>query len=111
MNGYYELKKTEAEKFHFTLKAANHEVILSSQHYAEKANALKGIESVRSHGSKDEYFERKVSAKEQPYFSLKAANGQMIGTSQMYSSEAMRDNGIASVINNASTPELKDLSA
>jgi uncharacterized protein YegP (UPF0339 family) len=111
MKGYYELKKTEAEKFHFTLKAANHEVILSSQQYAEKANALKGIESVRSHGPQDGHFERKVSAKAEPYFSLKAANGQMIGTSQMYSSEAARDNGIASVINNAQTPEVKDLTA
>lgn len=111
MNGYYELKKTQAEKFHFTLKAANHEVILSSQHYAEKANALKGIESVRTHGPKEEYFERKVSAKGEPYFSLKAANGQMIGTSQMYGSEATRDNGIASVIKNASTPEVKELEA
>lgn len=111
MNGTYELKKTEAEKYHFTLKAANHEVILSSQHYAEKASALKGIESVRSHGSKDEHFERKVSVKGDAYFSLKAANGQMIGTSQMYSSEAARDNGIASVINNSSTADVKDLCA
>ena len=111
MNGYYELKKTEAGKFHFTLKAANHEVVLSSQHYAEKAGALKGIESVRNHGAKDEHFERKVSVKGEAYFSLKAANGQMIGTSQMYSSEAARDNGITSVMNHASTPDLKDLSA
>ncbi|MES2474206.1 MAG: YegP family protein [Verrucomicrobiota bacterium] len=109
MNGYYELKKTEVGKFHFTLKAANHETILSSQHYAEKANALKGIESVRAHGPKEESFERKLSAKGEPYFSLKAANGQLIGTSETYSSEAARDNGIASVINNASTPDLKDL--
>lgn len=111
MNGYYEIKTTEAGKIHFTLKAANHEVVLSSQQYAEKANALNGIESVRTHGTKDECFERKVSAKGEAYFSLKASNGQLIGTSQMYSSDAARDNGIASVIKNASTPDVKDLTA
>ncbi len=109
MNGYYELKTTESGKFHFTLKAGNHEVILSSQQYAAKDNALKGIESVRTHGVQDACFERKNSAKEEPYFSLKASNGQLIGTSQMYTTEAIRDLGIKSVLNNAASTSLKDI--
>lgn len=110
MNGYYELKTTEAGKFHFTLKAGNHEVILSSQQYAAKDNALKGIESVRVHGVQEACFERKTSAKEEPYFSLKAINGQLIGTSQMYGTEATRDLGIKSVLNNAGSDTMKDIS-
>ena len=31
------------------------------------------------------------------YFNLKATNGQIIGTKEMYESTASRDNGIASV--------------
>jgi uncharacterized protein YegP (UPF0339 family) len=40
-------------------------------------------------------------------FNLKAGNGQIIGTSQMYESEAGRDNGIASVQKNAPDAEVK----
>lgn len=111
MKGYYELKKTEAGKFHFTLKAANHEVILSSQLYAEKTSAENGIESTRTNGPHEARFERKLSVKGEPYFLLKAPNGQIIGTSEMYGSEASRDNGIRSVVTNSPTPTLKDITA
>ena len=111
MKGYYELKKTDGGKFHFTLNAGNHEVILSSQLYAEKESAENGIESVRTNGTHDARYERKLSAKGEPYFSLKAANGQLIGSSEMYGSEASRDNGVRSVMNNCPSTILKDLSA
>lgn len=111
MKGYYELKKTEAGKFHFTLNAGNHEVILSSQLYAEKDNAEKGIDSTRANGPHEARYERKLSAKGEPYFQLKAPNGQIIGTSEMYGSEASRDNGIHSVMSNSPTITVKDLSA
>ena len=35
------------------------------------------------------------------FFNLLAGNGQVIGSSEMYESEASRDNGIASVQKNA----------
>lgn len=111
MKGYYELKKTGEGKFHFTLNAGNHEAILSSQLYAEKDGAEKGIESTRVNGPHEARFERKLSAKGEPYFLLKAPNGQIIGVSEMYGSEATRDNGIRSVISNSATTTLKDLTA
>lgn len=109
MNGYYELKKSVDGRFQFALHAGNHEIILMSQLYTEKSNAQKGIESVRTNGPTEANFERKLSAKGDPYFSLKAPNGQLIGTSELYSSEASRDHGIQSVIANSPSPELKDL--
>ncbi|WP_193214679.1 YegP family protein [Luteolibacter marinus] len=105
--GYYKLKS--AAKFTFTLNAANHEVILASQGYEEKASALNGIESVRKHGTLEGNFDRRTSAAGEPYFVLKASNGQIIGTSEMYSSEAARDNGIASVGNNCLSMEVKEV--
>ncbi len=111
MKGYYELKKTEAGKLHFTLNAGNHEVIISSQLYAEKSNAESGIESTRTNGVHEARYERKLSAKGEPYFLLKAPNGQIIGTSEMYGSEATRDNGIRSVVNDCASIVVKDLSA
>ncbi|ALN64616.1 hypothetical protein GLA29479_5175 [Lysobacter antibioticus] len=41
-------------------------------------------------------------------FNLKASNGQVIGTSELYSSESARDGGIASVKANGPTAEVDD---
>ena len=94
--------------YRFTLLAANHEVILSSQSYDSKAGAQGGIESVRKNGPDAKNFEKKTSSASQPYFVLKAANGQIIGTSEMYSSEASRDDGIASVQANSPSTTVKE---
>ncbi len=109
MKGYYQLKQATNGKFQFSLHAGNHEIILMSQLYADKSGAEKGIESVRTNGPHEARFERKLSAKGEPYFSLKAANGQIIGTSEMYGSEASRDNGIRSVATNSPSAIVKDL--
>jgi uncharacterized protein len=42
------------------------------------------------------------------HFNLKAGNGQIIGSSQMYEAEAGRDNGINSVKENAPTATIED---
>lgn len=105
----YELKKTANGKFMFNLKAANHEVILTSEVYEQKASALAGIESVRANGTQDTNFEMKQSSGNQPYFVLKAANQQVIGKSEMYSSEAAAKNGIESVKKNCGSTEVKDV--
>lgn len=107
MAGYYELKK--GKKYSFNLKAGNHQVILTSQTYADRGGAENGIESVRKNGTDDTRFERKVSTGGKPFFSLKAANGQIIGTSERYDSEAAMENGIASVKTNCVSDEVKDL--
>ncbi|MDD3645534.1 MAG: YegP family protein [Bacteroidales bacterium] len=99
-NGYYELfKNNQAEQpFHFTLKAPNHEVILVSETYTTSQAARNGIDSVRLNGSDEANFERKTSKANEPYFVLKAKNGEPIGTSEMYSSESARDHGIKAVM-------------
>ncbi len=107
MAGYYELKK--GKKYSFNLKAGNHQVILTSQTYADRGGAENGIESVRKNGTDDARFERKVSTGGKPFFSLKAANGQIIGTSERYDSEAAMENGIQSVKTNCVSGEVKDL--
>jgi len=108
MAGSYVLEKNDSDKFYFNLKAGNHEVILTSQMYADKGGATNGIESCRTNGVLDERFDRKTAKDGSPFFSLTAANGQIIGKSEMYSSESARDNGIESVKNNAADAELKD---
>jgi uncharacterized protein len=97
MAGKFELKKNDSGKFMFNLKASNGRVILTSQLYRAKAAALAGIESVRQHAADAANFERKTSAAGEPYFVLKAANRQIIGTSEMYNAAASMEKGIASV--------------
>lgn len=111
MKGYYTLKPAAGGKFMFTLHAGNHQVILASQLYADRSGAENGIASVRKNGGSEASFERKVAKSGQPYFSLKASNGQIIGSSEMYESEAARDKGIASVIANSPSETVKDLTA
>ena len=88
-------------EFQFNLKASNGQTILSSEGYTTKTNCENGIESVKTNSQDDSKFDRKTSTNDKPYFSLKASNGQIIGTSEMYESEAARDNGIESVKSNA----------
>jgi hypothetical protein len=109
MSATYDLKHgANGEKYRFNLKAANGEVILVSETYESKEGALNGIESVKQNSPHDERFECKSSKRSEPYFVLKAANGQIIGVSEMYSSEAACDNGIASVKKNGPLAELRD---
>lgn len=96
------------EKFYFNLKAKNGQVILSSQGYSDKGGATNGIDSVKKNCTDDNKFERKTAANGKFHFNLKAGNGQIIGSSQMYSSEAGMENGIESVRNNAPEAEVKD---
>lgn len=49
MAGKFEISKDKAGKYQFHLKAANGEIIAVSQPYETKANAEKGIESVKTH--------------------------------------------------------------
>lgn len=101
MAGKFELNTSANGKFYFNLKASNGQIILSSEMYDSRANAENGIASVQKNAADDARFERKTSAKGDPYFVLKAGNGEQIGRSEMYSSEAARDSGIESVKANA----------
>ena|SRR4249920_3329734 len=93
--GYFLLTKS-GNQFKFALKAGNHETILSSELYAAKSSAVNGIASVKTNSSKDASYERKTSKDDKPYFVLKAANGEIIGTSEMYSSTSAAEKGIES---------------
>jgi len=111
MSAKFEITTSKSQKFLFNLKAGNGEVILTSQMYGAKTGAQEGIASVKVNAPQDERFERKTSTKGEPYFNLKAANGQVIGHSEMYSSASAMENGTASVKKNAPTAATVDKTA
>ena len=111
MAGKFELKKAKDGQFMFNLKAANGQVILTSELYKTKASAENGIESVRKNAVRAGAFEEKVNSRGEPYFILKATNGQEVGRSEYYSSKSAMENGIASVKKNAPDARVDDVTA
>ena len=108
MAAAYMLAKTPKGAFRFNLRAGNNQTILTSQIYAAKKSALNGIDSVSKNGTEDARFERKVAKDGSHYFVLKARNGQVIGTSEMYKAASSMENGIASVKKNAGAPTIDE---
>lgn len=106
--GKFVISKRSNGEFQFNLLAGNGQVILSSEGYTARAGCDNGIESVRKNAQDDSRFDRKTSTNGKFYFALKASNGQIIGSSQMYESETGRDNGIASVKENAPASPVVD---
>jgi uncharacterized protein YegP (UPF0339 family) len=101
MAGKFVITKGKDNKFYFSLKAGNGEVILSSQGYKDKRGCLNGIESVKKNSQDEARFEVKTSSNDKEYFVLNATNGQVIGKSQMYKSGSGCNNGMKSVAKNA----------
>ena len=111
MSGWFELKKSSDGQFRFLLKAGNGETLLTSETYHARASAENGIASVQANCTHDERYERKVSSNGKAFFNLKAANQQVIGTSQLYASEQAREDDIALVKTNGTASEIRDLTA
>ena len=100
----------------FDLKATNGQVIATSEVYESKAACENGIESVRKNApiaafedQTAEGFEVATNPKFEMYqdkagefrFRLKARNGQIIATSEGYTTKNACENGVESVRKNA----------
>lgn len=93
----FSIKHAADGRYYFTLLAANSEVLLTSQLYIARGSALNAIVSVRDNAPLEERYERLRSKNEQFYFVLRAANGAVIGTSELYPTRAARENGVDAV--------------
>lgn len=102
--GRFVIKRSRDGAFRWVLTVSNGQVIMVSEGYTTKRNAINGIDSVRKHGFKEKNFEKLTARNGQFYFNLKSSNGRTIGSSEMYASEAARDNGIMSVMKNVDSP-------
>ncbi|WP_170332314.1 YegP family protein [Ruegeria arenilitoris] len=109
MAGKFELYEDKAGEYRFRLKAGNGEIILASEGYVQKASAENGVASVKTNAPNDDRYERKETKSGGHMFNLKASNGQVIGTSESYTTASGRDNGIESVKRNAPDARVEDL--
>jgi len=84
-------------QYYFHLEAANHEIILQSEGYVSYAGALNGVESVRTNGKDVANFDIEQASNGQWYFNLRAGNGEIIGTSELYVSKYNANRGAETV--------------
>lgn len=94
MAGKIEIKTTSNGKFMFNLKAGNGQIILTSNMFGTKEDALAAITKLQAVTDAD--IEVKTNTSGEPYFSIAG-----IGKSESYSSKAACDNGVESVKKNA----------
>ena len=94
MNAKFQKFTGSNSQYYFRLKAANGETILTSESYLSDFSRNNGIEAVKINAPYDVRYKRLISVRNEPYFTLHASNGQVIGVSEMYSSTTVRDNGI-----------------
>ncbi|HLH43195.1 MAG TPA: YegP family protein [Bryobacteraceae bacterium] len=111
MKPRFEIKRTHDGKFMFNLRAANNEIIFTSQTYTTKEAAEHGAASVKQNAGLDDRYEEKVGTDGKPYFVLHGANKLVIGKSEMYSSREAMHKGMASVKKNGPVAGIVDLSS
>lgn len=96
-------KSLNDKQYYFQLRAGNGEIVLQSEGYTTKANAVKGAKAVISApvGS----VSTTVSGTEF-YFTVKAANGEVVGVSETYTTKAAAQNAAQRVWDVATLPAL-----
>jgi uncharacterized protein YegP (UPF0339 family) len=97
----FRITKGQGDAYTFNLTAANGEFILSSESYTSHSGAVRGVASVKENAQLEERFERRAARDGTMYFVLKAGNGEIVGTSEMYDGSSGRERGIESVRVNA----------
>lgn len=99
MSAKYVIRKDQSGQYSFVLKADNGATILSSESYTTKLSVLNGIESVRVNGKIESRFEIRKASNGSYYFALKAANHQIIGISEFYTTRDAVQAAVESVRN------------
>lgn len=85
-------------KTYFHLLAGNGEKVLQSQGYASQASALSGIESLKANGADaSKYLLREASDGSWYFVVASAANGEILGKSEMYVSQSNATRAMTSV--------------
>jgi uncharacterized protein YegP (UPF0339 family) len=106
--GKFVISKRKNGEFQFNLVAGNGEIILTSEGYASKPSCMNGVKSVMKNAGEVKRFESKVAKNGKFHFNLKASNGQVIGSSEMYDSQGTCENGIVSVKKNVVGAKIED---
>jgi uncharacterized protein YegP (UPF0339 family) len=101
------LRKSDAnEPFSFIFVNAEGKTIIKSENYAQKASAKNGIESVKKNCQEDSRYELKESTNGKHFFNIKSTNGQIVGTSALFSDLIERSAAIAELKANSQDADI-----
>jgi uncharacterized protein YegP (UPF0339 family) len=92
-----EVSAGETGKFHFNFFARNGQIVASSEIYTTEAAAFNGAFALQAEGQKDASYTIKESASGSFYFTVQALNGEVVGTSQMYTTRSSATDGAAAL--------------
>jgi uncharacterized protein len=107
--GRFELFEGADGQFYFHLLAGNGEKVLHSEGYTTKQSAKHGIGSVVANGAEEVKYEVLEASNGEFYFNLKAANHEIIGTSELYTSELGAAHGAENVRKLVETVSVEEL--
>jgi uncharacterized protein YegP (UPF0339 family) len=93
-----EIRKDATEYYSFVLKAESGHALLNSVVYSNKVTAEEAVSSLQTIERSLNTIERKTNHNGKFLFSLKNNNGELIGNSLLYESEAGMENGIKNLM-------------
>nr|WP_067293546.1 YegP family protein [Marinobacterium profundum] len=90
------VKKSQAkEPYTFSFLGADGSSVVRSENYAVKKSCMNGIESVRKNSQAEGRYDLAESKNGKFFFNLKATNGQVVATSSLFASVALRSEAMA----------------
>lgn len=89
-----EIKKHNEGTYRFSVNTATGNIILESVDFPNIKDIRKSVAELQESFNESNVFERKTDNSGKFLFQLKNKEGQLIGNSQLYSSEAGMENGI-----------------
>jgi uncharacterized protein YegP (UPF0339 family) len=92
-----EVFQGESGQFHFNFFAKNGQIVLSSQSYSTEEAAYNGAFAVQQEGVNAAAYTVKQNAAGGFFFNVTALNGQVIGTSQQYTTKQSAQDGVAAL--------------
>ena len=102
----FETYVNAAEEHAFNLYAGNGEVVLRSEGYSSEAAALNGTFAVVENGANRARYEVAESADGRFYINLRARNGEIVGTSELYDNVGNAERAVEDLIELLPTLEL-----
>lgn len=93
----FEVHQGESGDFYFDVFAKNGQIVVASQHYASEAAAYNGAMAVQADGQQAAAYKLLQATDASWYFNVTALNGQVVGTSETYTTKASAQTAMTAV--------------
>lgn len=98
MEARFVVKVARDGQFFFSFLSPEGRKILGSEMYKAKASAFNGIASIKRNAPDSRRYDRLVARNGKLYFTLEAGNHEIIGMSDFYETEELREQAVATVM-------------